>query len=265
MSWAEIKHAVNSTLGTNEFNTIDEIVKMQTENTYYEMVSAMADIIPDSNVLVVPPQKDVPFGEYQETNYQRAVLPYGIEGIGALAFYKCKNLKGVNIPSSVKEIQSAAFQESTIERLVIPNGVTTIPEEMCYGCQFLEGVSIPETVTSIGKNAFNACSKMKSIKIPDSVTSIGIRAFNACGFSPTVVIGNGVYEIGAYAFAYCGSLVRMFIPTSVKIIGRGMLAECVNFQDVYYAGTESEWEDVYKESANEVLTNATIHYNATLN
>lgn len=36
---------------------------------------------------------------------------------------------------------------------------------------------------------------------------------------------------------------------------------CSSLKDVYYTGTEEEWNNISIESGNDYLKNATIHYN----
>ena len=69
-----------------------------------------------------------------------------------------KNIKTVNIPSSIKIIKSGAFER----------------------CASLTQITIPSSVTQIGNNAFNSCSSLTQITIPSSVTQIGNYTFSFC-------------------------------------------------------------------------------------
>ena len=61
---------------------------------------------------------------------------YTVWGIGSEAFYTCRGLTSVTIPSSVTSIGDKAF----------------------YYCSGLTSVTIPSSVTSIGHSAFYKCS-----------------------------------------------------------------------------------------------------------
>ena len=71
--------------------------------------------------------------------------------------------------------------------------------------------------------------------------------------------GDKVVAIGDKAF-FDTRIVGLKIPDSVTSIGDGALG-CDNLKDVYYTGTEEEWEAISIEDGNYLLTDATIHYN----
>ena len=123
---------------------------------------------------------------------------------------------------------------------VSPDGdrVTGIGDEAFYYCTALTSVTIPEGVTTIGSCAFWACTSLTEIIIPDSVTTIGAKAFSECYSMISVTIPEGVTTIGGWAFSGCTSLT-----------------------DVYYTGSEAEWQSISIGSYNALLISATIHYN----
>jgi len=51
------------------------------------------------------------------------------------------------------------------------------------------------------------------------------------------------------------------IGDSVTSIGDGAFFGCSTLKDVYYTGSEEEWEEISIGSNYNKLTNATIHYN----
>ena len=83
---------------------------------------------------------------------------YTVTRIGNYAFYECRDLTSVTIPSSVTSIGYNAFSR----------------------CKGLTSVTIPEAVTSIGSSAFSGCEGLTSVTIPEAVTSISEGAFSGC-------------------------------------------------------------------------------------
>lgn len=77
-----------------------------------------------------------------------------------------------------------------------------------------------------------------SIALPDTVTSIGKRAF-----------------------WQCISLTVLTIPDTVTFIDKGAFEECNKLQEVYYAGSADDWNNIWIDVNNYPLVNADIHYN----
>ena len=164
-------------------------------------------------------------------------IPDSVTDINSYAFEKCTGLTSVFITNGVTNTGYGTFIDCTnLTAVTIPGSVTTIDDWAFFRCSNLSDITIPGSVTSIGEDAFGYCSSLTGITIPDSVTSIGERAFESSGLT-SINIGNGVSSIVDYAFASCTGLT-----------------------DVYYAGTEAEWNEIAIESGNEYLTGAAIHY-----
>ena len=186
---------------------------------------------------------------------------YAVSGIG-----DCTDLDVV-IPSTyngypVTEIRSNAFLESSLIRITIPDSVTSIGDYAFSKCESLTSIVISDNLTSIGNYVFYNCTKLNSIAIPDSVTSIGSYAFSNCTGLTSVTIGNGVTSIGSGAFDSCSKLTSVTIGNGVTSIGKWTFCFCTALTDIYYTGTETEWEAITIDGNNEPLINATIHYNS---
>ena len=199
-------------------------------------------------------------------------IPNSVTAIGDSAFGDCSSLKSVTIPSSVKTFGSSVFSFCyNLTSAVFADGAKSIGESMFYDCSRLSSVTIPNSVTSIGQGAFTDCIALKSITIPDSVTSIGDFAFYGCGLE-NVTIPSSVTRISRGMFYYCGSLKSITVPGSVKSIEGYAFFKANNLTDVYYTGTQKQWNAIsiaYEEydeeldwtfNVNEELSNATIHF-----
>lgn len=147
-----------------------------------------------------------------------------------------------------------------IKKVVIEDGITSISDSAFNRCDSLTEVTIPDSVTSIGFGAFSNCDSLTEVLIPDSVTSIGSNAFYCCHNLTEVTIQHSVTDIGRWAFIGCSSLTEITIPDSVTNIGDEAFCACESLNDVYYTGTEAEWNAISIGSGNEELTSATIHF-----
>lgn len=113
--------------------------------------------------------------------------------------------------------EKAFFDCKVLTSIVIPSCVTSIGNNAFSNCENLSSVAIPNTVTSIGELAFSSCKSLTSIAIPDHLTKIENGAFSACGIT-IAKIPKGVTHIGFNAFGICTSLKYVTIPETVTNI-----------------------------------------------
>lgn len=143
--------------------------------------------------------------------------------------------------------------------------ITNISNRAFDGCTSLTSITLPESLTSIKAGAFNDCTSLESITIPDGVTTIDASAFSNCTSITSVTIPSSVTYIGGSAFYNCTSLESITLPERLTIIDHRAFDNCESLTDVYYAGTQEQWETLVANigNYNEYLTGATIHYKYT--
>ena len=87
-------------------------------------------------------------------------IPNGETKLKKEIFYNAKNIKFVNIPKTINEIEESAFENCGIVQLDIPEGVQVIPKNAFKNCKNLIKLKLPKTVINIGKSAFLNCPKL---------------------------------------------------------------------------------------------------------
>lgn len=181
------------------------------------------------------------------------VIGEGVTTIGDNAFFSCRQVAKVKLPTTLKSIGSCAFYNASLKNIDIPDGVTTLSMafQNCRGltainvpssvtdidaafcnCIGLTSVTLPEGLKELGDYTFSECTSLTSIKIPSTVTSIGSYAFDQSAIR-TIDIPNGVTEIGERAFGYCPNLTELVIPDSVVKIGLNVVEGCSKLRSIY--------------------------------
>ncbi|MBQ8520222.1 MAG: leucine-rich repeat protein [Bacteroides sp.] len=145
--------------------------------------------------------------------------------VGDYMFYKCANLKNIELPVNITSIGGYAFYNcDSLTSIQVPDGVTSIGSKAFYDCEALIEATIPSG--TIGSSAFYDCGALTNVSIGDGVTSIGSSAFYDCDALTNVSIGDGVTSIGSSAFYDCNALTNVYITD--------LSAWCkISFSDVY--------------------------------
>lgn len=160
----------------------------------------------------------------------------GTRIIAGDAFYGCKKITDITIPDSVSTIGGDAFEN----------------------CASVTSITIPSSVSEIGNGAFYQCISLANISIPNSVTNVGVGVFYDCTGLTNVSLGKGIEAIPKDMFYNCSSLKRVFLSQKVLEIGDNAFGNCSKIETVYFAGSESQWSNIEKNSGNESLTDAPV-------
>ena len=136
------------------------------------------------------------------------------------------------------------------------------PEDYPGWYQYVDDVRtcvIEEGVTSVGNFAFYDCTSLEAVEFPGTLDTIGDGAFYCCPLIQ-VEIPEGVTSIGMGAFYYCPRLASVKIPASVTFVGDNAFYNCYALTDIYYAGTQAQWEQIEVADGFGYLEDVTIHY-----
>ena len=199
---------------------------------------------------------------------------------------------------SVTGIGDFQDEELVIPSVFNNKVVTKIGANAFSDKDFIIRISIPNTIIDIGDRAFSNCNKLVEIfvedsntqyktengnlytkdmstlvqycigkdsshfDIPSGVSVIGYDAFANCSYIESVTLSVGVRSIGTNAFRNCSQLEQVAIPNSVKAISPRTFQNCSNLRDIYYQGTEQEWNSISLGANWNDGVNATIHYNS---
>ena len=172
-------------------------------------------------------------------------FPITTTSIPAYAFYGCKNITAVNIPSQVSNIGQDSFANCPLLTSISVNASNNyfcVENDILYNSDKTElllcctqksgAITLPQTVKTINSKAFRGCSSITSLTLPESLTSIGRSAFEGCtgkvtincnipnasssSYSPfynsrfsEIVIGDDVTSIGNYAFDGYSSITSL--------------------------------------------------------
>ena len=194
---------------------------------------------------------------------------YSVTNIGADAFFACKKITEIYIPSTVKSIENTAFLGTDslnyidvdnynssfctyegdlyikprtrlvryatgkkAESFILPAGCTYVNDYAFYGSKNLKSVDISET-SGIGKFALAECGSLKNVKIGQILNFIDAYAFKKCGLTELTVEGN-LYSIGNFAFSECPNLLKLTFNGTIGEIGWSAFKQNSNLISVVF-------------------------------
>ena len=240
---------------------------------------------------IVLPGSVTGIGEYAFSNCDSVTaieIPAGVTTLGNSAFFGCDNLKEVrynaraaaNLTGLSGAFRSAGASVGGV-KVIFGESVEKIPSNLFCNCESLTSVTIGSNVTSIGDNAFLDCKGLVEINynaraaectedsfgsgdglkvtFGDSVERIPDYIFQDCPGLTSVTIGSSATTIGHYAFNRCTGLTSIKIPESMTNIGYMAFSGCMGLADVYYGGSERQWNAITIDDGNDRLLQANRH------
>ena len=160
---------------------------------------------------------------------------------------------------------SPFYNNSNVKSVRISAGVTSIGDYMFYGCSNLKYVYLENALdlTKIGHGAFGNCSSLERMIYPGglskAISYIDSNVFENCTSLKEFRIPEGVSFVGANAFYNCSALKYVTIPKVMTSIGENVFKGCVALQDIFYSGSQEDWNKIDKSNNAALLSYATLH------
>lgn len=168
---------------------------------------------------------------FDQSGIKSISIPNSVTSIGECAFWGCKELISVKLPSSIKIVNYRLFHcAEKLSSIEIPIGVTTIADD-AFRSSGLASVTIPNSVTSIGQYAFDD-TKLTSVIIPNSVISVGVYAFASCRELVSVTLPSTIDKISERMFYNNSKLENIILPESVTLIDQGAFNGCSSLASI---------------------------------
>lgn len=228
------------------------------------------------------------------------VIEDGITSIGDYAFYYCTQLANIVLPNSLTRIGRSSFSNChNLTNITFGDCLTNIDSLAFEQCRNLNNIRIPSSVLNIGYYAFygvdtvlysgiangspwgankiindNRCGENITCCYDSNVDKLILTGYgemfdyeNDSPFSDLSIkeiqIENGITSIGKNSFRNCIDIEKVNIASTIISIRNGAFNNCPSITDVYFDGTDNEWNEIIIDGQNDCLTNASIHFNST--
>lgn len=157
--------------------------------------------------------------------------------IGDYAFFGCKNVTNIIIPSSVTEIGEWAFAQcKSLFNIDFGTGVQILGEGAFQECGSLIKLAFPESLTEIGEKAFFRCFKLQTVTVPETVKALGASAFSYCTNLVRATINAPISELPGWTFYGCTNLADVSLTSSIVSTGEYAFLFCDSLNGIYTQG-----------------------------
>ena len=190
-------------------------------------------IVPDGITIVASDAFNCYSSDEEEMCKIKSItFPDSVIRIDTFAFTWCLGLEKINIPShlqylgSVWQYMTAAFSNpyQATPHLELPDSLTEIEP---LGLAGAESVKFPDTMT----------------ELPEGYASGGGYVISSTYKASEVILPENLKIISELSLAG-NDFESITIPKTVTKIEEAAFANCTNLQDVYFEGTEEEWNAI---------------------
>ena len=199
----------------------------------------------------------------------------GVVSIGDKAMKGCVNLKKITFPDTLVVIGNDPFNGCTaLETIQVSSSNRRFAAK--EGVLYNKGVTklilypparaetyykMPDTVKEVSDDAFSGVKTLKSLILSSGMRTIPADSFTGMDTLTEVTFPQGVDRIDAFAFSECANLEQIMVAAGISLIDKSAFADCAKLKDVYFSGTQAQWNSACKWPAGQPYSSIRIHCN----
>ncbi|MDE6618083.1 MAG: leucine-rich repeat protein [Clostridiales bacterium] len=225
----------NEMMGNQVFKIPDTVT--QVERYAFNGCSGIMRTV---NHIVYVDKWAIALGDFDQMSQEKLDLQFqsGTVGIAEYAFFYYNCIRSVTFNDDMRYVGSAAF----------------------FDCKELTSVNFNDGLLIINGSAFYDCEKLQEAVLPDSVTTVGWGAFYGCTALAYAKLPAAFNKSNTQIFYNCHALNAIVIPQSIEHIGYSVFLNCPDTVNVYYCGSEQQWNAIEIENGNTAIINATKYF-----
>lgn len=193
-----------------------------------------------------------------------AVLPFAFSGSALNEITINENLKTINRYAFVNMYGLKSFVSNNNSKFVAVDGVLYTADNKTliqYPCGKQNATfTVPDTVINIAQDAFRNSWGLQTVILPLGLENISEYAFYDCENLTHITIPAGVGEIKPYTFHKCIRLNEITLSDNIQNIGQNAFGLCSQLENVYFTGTEEEYNSINIHASNTTLTKEKVNF-----
>ncbi len=195
------------------------------------------------------------------TVYSYTTVEGGIAITGTKRQFEQMSVPAVINGIDVVEIGEGAFAKLSadkVRKIVLAESVTRIGKDAFRECKDIE-IVVKGALSAVGETAFLECNKLSAVTFADGLTAIAPQAFCGCESLSTVVLPASLEVVDENAFEDCIALKALTLYSALKEIRDGAFIGCDALENVYYKGTQAQFDAIRIDNNNNEFKSAKLH------
>ncbi|MBR2575937.1 MAG: leucine-rich repeat protein [Firmicutes bacterium] len=227
---------------------------------------------------------------------KKVVFPDELMVIGDEAFLGCISMTDLSIASGAVSIGDRALKGCTkLKKVTFPSTMVVLGDDLFDGCTALESIGVasankrfasrdgvlynksvtqlilyppaapgtvykmPDTVKEVKDSAFKGVTTLKSLILSSGMKTVPADSFTGMNTLTEVTFPQGVERIDAFAFSECANLEQIMLTAGLSLVDKSAFADCPKLKDVYFSGTQAQWNSACKWPAGQPYASIRIH------
>lgn len=221
------------------------------------------------------------------SNLSELIIPENLISIGEYAFSGCTGLVEVSLGKKLQTIGDYAFNGCTsIEKIDLHDNITSIGENTFKGCSGMKEFYVGKNIKKFDLKYLKDFAVLEKLYIhPDCsgyivddsggvikretiydenfYDSYCFNYYPPCAPDKTYAVPESVVYIKSNTFNGNKNIKTLYLPKNLKRFFDSAFDGCTGITDIYYCGTEEEWNKIKIGANNDVLSAATLHFEHT--
>ncbi len=210
----------------------------------------------------------IPFSFRRFVEAEKITVSEGVKRIDKNAFSGCKELRVLELPESLEEVELSLLAYKQLHTVVAPKRVYEMIEKSVGKSNIEKTQDCPDnsnkvvitlreivggvinskyrgredlktikvsSANNVGESAFEDCVNLVDVKLPNELSEFKKNSFKNCHSLVDVMMPNTLAVIGESAFENCTSLWRVFLPDSLQIVEEKAFKGCTKLSRLFLA------------------------------
>ena len=183
---------------------------------------------------------------------------------GSFAFHGEGHMRNYTNPYSWAYSVPWERLKSRITSVTMDNGIYNLCEYAFFGCSNLTGVVLSNTLDRLHSSSLRCCPGLTQLELPDSITVISSLALSWDTGLTQLRLPKNLSILGHSSLYGCTGITKIEVPKGLCVVRHEAFHTFTNLTDVYYTGSEAQWNEIEFEYGSGDLLNANIYYSSYL-